>query len=85
MHSKFITLQKKKDQTVLTPKSITYLKTHNRGGNVPIGVAEDCNFLLLPPKRSKRYLLQDISTASFCAKPNYHKKSLNYLLNHYSL
>lgn len=30
MHSKFITLQKKKDQTVLTPKSITYLKTHNR-------------------------------------------------------
>ena len=32
MHSKFITLQKKKDQTVLTPKSITYLKNHNRGG-----------------------------------------------------
>ena len=56
MHSKFITLQKKKDQTVLTPKSITYLKKPQPWRYVPIGVAEDCNFLLLPPKKVQEML-----------------------------
>lgn len=50
IHSKIITLQKKKDQTILTPKKHNVPENPQPWRYVPIGVAEDCNFLLLPPK-----------------------------------